>query len=161
MSSTDTRTIELWIDALNAVWGFDYGRGKLVRAPSCIVKNEYPSATLDISENGPIALSDWDSVDMKYGNASSSIPTILIWHGVTHLHLCADTKPSNLAFTHPFTGRILAAAKANSTLGGLVSYFQLEETGAITQTDFAFMGGTPHDGFVIRWTVKQNLSGQI
>ena len=124
---TVTTTIELWIDALNAVWAFEYGTGKTVRTPSCISK-KIPSRKRSTWRNGPIALSWADLVDPKYGSAG---PTTLIWHGQTELHLTADVKKSNLAFILPFSGRILAAAKANMTLGGLVASFQLEEASGI------------------------------
>lgn len=153
---TVTTTIELWIDALNAVWAFEYGTGKTVRTPSCISKDTFPEA-LNMAD-GPIALSWADLVDPKYSSAG---PTTLIWHGQTELHLTADVKKSNLAFILPFFGRVLAAAKANMTLGGLVASFQLEEASGIELGILKYGDETPHHGLVIKWTVKQNLSGQI
>ena len=158
--STDTRTIEKWIDALNNVWAFEYGRGQVVRTPSCISKNEFPEALTDLAD-GPVALSWPLTVGATYGAASSSIPTILIWHGETELHLTPDVKKSNLSFILPFFGRILAAAKANLTLGGLVEHFLLEEENAMALDILQFGNEAPHHAIVIHWTVKQNLSGQI
>jgi hypothetical protein len=159
---TDTTTIEKWIDTLNAVWGFEYGRGQVVRTPKCSTKNEFPEALPDLADpgKGPIALSWPMTVDPQYGS-SSSIPTVLIWHGITELHLTPDVKKTNLAFILPFFGRILAAAKANVTLGGLVAWFQLDEVGGMELDVLQYGSEMPHHGIVIRWTVKQNLSGQI
>ena len=158
---TDTRTIENWIDTLNAVWGFEYGRGQVVRTPKCSTKNDFPEALPDLADLGPIALSWPLYFDPKYGAASSSIPTILICHGETELHLAPDTKKTNLAFIQPFIGRILNAAKTNMTLGGLVEYFILEEANNLQIVTLQYGNEAPHHGIVIHWAVKQNLSGQI
>jgi hypothetical protein len=157
---TDTRTIEKWIDVLNNIWAFEYGRGPVVRTPSCVAKNDFPEALTDLSA-GPVALSWPLTVSPKYGAASSSIPTILIWHGETELHLTPDIKKTNLAFILPMFGRILAAAKANLTLGGLVEYFILDEENGMELDTLQYGNEAPHHGIVIHWTVKQNLSGQI
>jgi hypothetical protein len=159
--TTDTRTIELWIDALNAVWAFEYGRGQVVRTPSCVTKNDFPESLPDLADLGPIALSWPLTVQPTYGAGSSSIPTILIWRGETELHLTPDIKKSNLAFLLPFFGRILSAAKVNMSLGGLVEYFMLEDAENLQLSVLRYGGETPHHGIVIRWVVKQNLSGQI
>jgi len=159
--TTDTRTIENWLDVLNAVWAFEYGRGQVVRTPKCSTKNEFPEALGDISDLGPIALSWPLTLLPRYGAASSSIPTVLIWSGETEMHLTADVKKTNLAFILPFFGRILVAAKANLTLGGLVEYFILDETDNLALSVMRYGDETPHHGILIRWTVKQNLSGQI
>jgi hypothetical protein len=157
----DTRTVELWLDALNAVWGFEYGRGQVVRTPKCTVKNEFPEALTDLADKGPIALSWPLTVVPSYGAAGSSIPTILIWKGETELHLTPDVKKTNLAFIVPFYGRILAAAKANLTLGGLVEHFILDEADNLALSILRYGDEAPHHGILIRWEVKQNLSGQI
>jgi hypothetical protein len=156
---TDTRTIEKWIDTLNAVWALDTGRNQVVRTPSCISKNDFPEALTDLSI--PVALS-WPLVlSAKYGAGSSSFPTILIVHGETEIHLTPDVKKTNLAFILPFFGRILNAAKTNITLSGLVEYFVLDEENAMELVVMQYGSEAPHHGIVIHWTVKQNLSGQI
>jgi hypothetical protein len=159
--TTDTRTIETWIDALNAVWAFEYGRGQIVRTPKCSTQNEFPESLPDLSDKGPIALSWPINVQAKYGDTNSSQSTILFWTGETELHLTPDVKKTNLAFILPFFGRILAAAKANSTLGGLVTSFHLDETNAMELDILQYGSEAPHHAIVIRWTVKQDLSGQI
>lgn len=157
--TTDTRTIETWIDTLNAIWAFDDGRGRTVRAYSCIEKKDFPDS-LNLGD-GPAALSWPLAVEAKYGATSSSIPTTLVWHGETELHLTTDVNKSSLAYILPFFGRILAAAKANITLGGLVAFFQLDEGDAMSLDILQFGKEAPHYAIVIHWTVKQNLSGQI
>ena len=156
---TDTRSIELWLDVLNSVFAFEYGRGQVVRTPNCVSKNEFPEA-LSLAD-GPVALSWPLTVKATYGAASSSIPTVLIWSGETELHLTPDIKKTNLSFILPFFGRILAAAKANLTLGGLVEHFLLEEENAMALDVLQYGNEAPHHAIVIRWEVKQNLSGQI
>jgi hypothetical protein len=158
---TDTRTVENWLDTLNAVWAFEYGRGQVVRTPKCTVKDEFPEAIPDLADKGPIALSWPLSVIPHYGASSSSIPTVLIWSGETELHLTPDVKKTNLAFVLPFFGRIVNAAKTNLTLGGLVEYFILDEEDNLTLSVMRYGDEAPHHGILIRWTVKQNLSGQI
>lgn len=158
---TDTRTVELWLDALNAVWAFEYGRGHAVRTPKCTVKNEFPEALTDISDKGPIALSWPVTVVPHYGGAGSSYPTILIWHGETELHLTPDVKKTNLAFILPFYGRILYAAKANVTLGGLVTNFHLMEEENLALSVLKYGDEALHQGIVIRWEVKEDVSGKI
>jgi hypothetical protein len=156
--TTDTRTVELWLDTLNAVWAFDYGRGQVVRTPKVATKDEFPEALTDLADNGPIALSWPESVEPQYGAAGSSIPTILIWHGVTEFHLAPDVKKTNLAFLLPFYGRILYAAKANSTLGGAVTYFMLNDTENLNLSVLQYGNEAPHHGIVAKWTVKQVLT---
>ena len=156
---TNTQTIELWLDALNDVWAFEFGRGQTVRTPHCAAKNEFPEV-LSLAD-GPVALSWPLSVRVTYGAASSSLPTILIWSGETELHLTPDVKKTNLAFILPFFGRILNAAKTNLTLGGLVEHFILDEENAMELDILQYGNEAPHHGIVIHWTVKQNLSGQI
>lgn len=158
---TDTQTVEKWIDTLNTVWAFEYGRGQVVRTPKCATKNDFPEALKDLSDKGPIALSWPLYADPKYGSSSSSIPTILIWHGETEFHLTPDVKKTNLAFILPFFGRILNAAKTNLTLGGLVEHFLLEDANNLQLSVLQYGDETPHHGIVVRWEVKQNLSGQI
>jgi hypothetical protein len=158
---TDTRTIEKWIDVLNAVWAFEYGRGQVVRTPCCATKNDFPEALTDLADKGPIALSWPATVKPTYGAASSSIPTILVWRGETELHLAPDTKKTNMAFILPFFGRIVHAAKTNVTLGGLVEHFLLEEIDNLQLSVLQYGSESPHHGIVIHWIVKQNLSGQI
>jgi hypothetical protein len=159
---TDTTTIEKWLDTLNAVWGFDFGRGQVIRTPKCATKNEFPEALGDLADQGPIALSWPVSAQPKYGASSSSIPTILIWKGITELHLVPDVKKTNLAFLLPFYGKILNAAKTNITLGGLVEYFILDDREDNFELSILQYGSeNPHHGIVLHWTVKQNLSGQI
>ena len=152
----NTVTIEKWIDTLNAIWAFEDGRGRTVRAARV---NEFPEA-LNRGE-GPAALSFPDTVAAKYGASSSSMPTILIWHGTTEIHLTPDVNKNNLAYILPFFGRILNAAKINMTLGGLVEYFVLEEENAMSLDVLKYGGEEPHYAITIRWMVKQNLSGQI
>ena len=158
---TDTRTVELWLDTLNAVWAFEYGRGQVVRTPKCCTKNEFPESLPDLADNGPIALSWVTAVKPSYGADGSSWPTVLIWQGETELHLAPDVKKSNLAFILPFYGRIINAAKTNITLGGLVTHFILVEEDNLALSVLKYGDEVPHHGIVVRWEVKQNLSGQI
>lgn len=157
---TDTRTVELWLDALNTVWAFDDGRGRTVRAYKCVEANEFPESLSDLA-NGPAVLSWPLTVKAGYGAVSSSIPTILIWSGMTEFHLTADIQKTNLAYILPFFGRIINAAKVNLSLGGRVEYFMLEDADNLQLSVLKYGDEMPHHGIVVRWIVKQNLSGQI
>lgn len=156
--TTDTRTVEIWLDALNAVFGVDTGRGSKVATPKVTVSNAYPESLPSL----PVALSWPVSLEPTYGAPDSSAPTILIWQGETEMHLTPDVKKSNLPYVYRFFGRILAAAKANITLGGLVEYFIIPKgANSMEPAILQYGGEAPHIGIIIRWTVKQNLSGQI
>jgi hypothetical protein len=153
---TDTRTIELWFDALNTVWAVDDGRRRTVRTYRY---NEFPDA-LNLGE-GPAAINYAVPIKVTYGAPGSSISTIILWQGQTELHLTADVAKSNLGYIHSFYGRILVSAKANITLGGLVQYFVLEEDNPMVPEVLQYANEPPHHAIIIRWTVKQDLSGQI
>lgn len=158
---TDTRSIESWLDALNAIWGFDTGRGTHVQTPKCVTKNEFPESLPKLAD-APVALSWPLNVSVEYGDPNSSMPTILIWNGETELHLTPDVKKTNLAFILPFFGRILNAAKTNYSLGGKVVYFHLAEDNSMELvSELRYGSEAPHHGIIIRWVVKQDLSGLI
>lgn len=160
----DTRTIELWLDALNAVWALSY-RNKMIRTPRCVGKDEYPEGVTpaDISSNGPIALSWPESVQPEYGAPGSSMPVHLTWYGVTHLHLTPDSKAGNLAFILPMFGKALQAARADCTLGGLVANFYISrEQNGMALMRFQSTDESWHQGLEIRWIViEKDMTGKF
>jgi hypothetical protein len=159
---TDTRTIELWIDMLNAVWAVDAGSGRKVQTPKCSTKNEFPEALVNLSDV-PVALSWPLTVNALYGASGSSVPTRLMWAGETEIHLTADLKKTNLAYILPFFGRLLAAAKANRDLlgTGRVEFELAENESMALVSNMQYGNEAQHHGIVIRWTVVETLSGQI
>jgi hypothetical protein len=161
---TDTRTVELWMDELNAIWAVDAGNGRIVRTPRCLTADEFPAAITDLAENGPIALS-WPNFiqEAEYGDHDSSVPTQLTWVGETWLHLTPDLDKSRLSYILPFFGRVLKAAKDHIHLdsAGKVNFILSDERPIALASDMQYGNEAPHYGLIITWKVQQELSGQI
>jgi len=154
------KTVEVWIDALAAVWDIDDGKGGTVRSFRMYEKNEYPAAITPTM--APCALSYPTNMDLQYSQGG---PTILLWYGQTDFHLTEDCKPANIPYILPFYGRIILAAAAHMTLGGLVpkgfSILQNAESAIQFVTYKDAQGHDDHQGIIVKWTVEQNLSGQV
>jgi hypothetical protein len=159
----DTQTAEVWIDAVNAVFGVDAGGGKTVRTPKCSGKAEYPEALPDLSQ-GPVALSfPLKILHLEYGAVGSSIPTIATFAGKTELHLTSSLSLANFGYVQTFWGRVIAAAKAHVDLfGDGKVHFELDADNPIEiPPGLQYNQEAPHLGMLVYWTVIQDLSGQI
>ncbi len=146
--------IETWIDALARRWEISDGKGGTVRSYRLYEKAEFPDA---IAET-PCALTLPAKVVFKEAYK------VAIWSGKTEFHLIENLDKSRLPDVVLFFNRILAAAAADVTLGGLVSYFMLseEDAGSITgPLEMTWGSESPHLGMVVNWIVKENLTVSV
>lgn len=154
-------SIETWIDTLNQVWAVEYGRGKKIETPSMVNNNKFPASLNGLAKD-PVALSFPEELPVfEYGHAGSSIPTIAVWKGVTEIHLTPDDKMANIPFMIGFPRRLLHAAINNPTLSGLVDEFHLIPPAIEFVRGLKWGTENEHDGLVIHWQVKENLTGKI
>jgi hypothetical protein len=147
--------IEDWIDTLGKVFEVEDGRGGQVYAYRLFERDEFPD---DIPLDRPVALTFLDNVDFEYSQGG---PTLAFWHGSTELNLTPDLSRKRLPYVLRFFKRIMAAAAANMKLGGLVEYFILDESATISLEVLKYGNQAAHLGLVVKWTVKENISGQL
>jgi len=150
--------VETWIDVLCKIFAIDAGSGGEVHSFVVFEKNELPAAIT--AEMVPCAVSYVTDVQLEY---SIGGPTIFFCFGQTEFHLTTDVKPANISYLMPFFGRIFAAAARNMKLAGKVELFTILQNTAgalsfVTYKDAA--GNDDHQGIVVKWSVKQNVSGQ-
>jgi hypothetical protein len=143
--------IENWIDAVAKVFEISDGQGGLVKSFRVFEKDEFPNALSQF----PSAISYPTGVQAIYGEASMDI-----WTGITEIHVDPVEK-SNLADVLRYVNRIKTAVAANITLGGLVSYFILDQDGGqniVGPVTLDFGDPSPNTGFIVHWTVKENTA---
>lgn len=151
--------IEKWIDTLARVWEIDNGKKGTVRSYPLYEKDSFPETI----QETPCALTFIEGSRSVY---SAGGPIYQIWKGRTEFHLTTSTNKNNLPKIILFHQRILAAAAANMQLGGLVSYFLLDqdaEGGNNIQgpVELAYGSEDPHLGLVAYWKVKEHIESEI
>jgi len=149
--------VETWIDYLCKVFNIADGRGGEVHSFVVFEKNELPAViTPDMV---PCAVSYVTGVQPDY---STGGPTIFYSNGQTEFHLTTDVKPANISYIMPFFGRIIAAAAQNMKLSNKVELFHfVDATDALAFVIYKDAAGKDdHQGILVKWKVKQNLSGQ-
>ena len=140
--------IESWIDALTRVWEIEDGRGGTVKSYRLFEAEELPEA-LSIY---PCAISYPTQMDMHSGSAAYNL-----WQGVTEFHISPTVEKTAIADVLRYFARIRSAAAANVTLGGLVSYFVLDESSSIQgPVHLEYGEQSPGMGLIVHWTVKEN-----
>lgn len=142
--------IENWIDALCRVWEVPNGMNGTVKSYRLFEQAELPES---LSEY-PCAITYPLQARMVYGETAYTI-----WTGVTEFHLEPTVSKQNIPEILRYFSRIHAAAAANVTLGGLVSYFTLDQEQSI-QGPLAMDYGdqAPGMGLMVKWIVKTNDS---
>lgn len=153
-------SVETWIDALCKVFevSADDGGFNIVKSYRMFELNELPDVVMP--ELVPCAISYVTDLELEYGAGS---PTIFYWSGQTEFHLTKDVRPANHAFLMPFYRRIVASAGANMKLGNTAELFLILQNtpGAVQSVIFRnAQGQDDHQGLMVKWTVKQNVSGQ-
>lgn len=152
-------SVETWLDTLCKVWGaVSDGENGTVRSFLVFERNELPSSFITAVE-GPCAASYVEGLMPEY---SAGGPTLFFWNGLTEFHLTADVKPANAAMIMLYFSRILAAAAGNMKLSGTVEHFFIPPTeNAVQMVTFnhPVTGQADHQGILVRWQVKQNVSG--
>jgi len=147
--------IENWIDAIAKLWEFDNGRGGTLKSYRVFERAEFPEALTEF----PCAITYPSGLQPEYTVGG---PTILLWDGVSEFHITPDVQMVNIPLAFPFYKRILTAAAGSMTLGGKVAYFIIpNEPGAVQFVTFEYDNGPKHRGLLLRWKVKENITGQI
>ena len=150
--------IESWLDNLCAVMGVTDRHGKQVRSFMVFKRNELPLSILP--EDVPCVVSYVTDVQPQY---SSGGPTILFHQGQSEYHLTTDVSPSNVPYCMSLFEPILRAAAGSMKLSGTVELFIIPEQAGSMQfiTYRNAEGKDDHQGVVVKWTVKQNISGDL
>jgi len=144
-----------WIDALCDLMGtVEDGRGGKVKSYRVNAplkrNNEFPES---ISEF-PCVLSYTTKVKYLNYNSSSSI---VICSGVSEFHICSNNLKSNYPVVMPYYDRIVRACASDIQLGGLVSYFTInQDDGLVSGKDMQYGSEAPHLGIIVNWEVKEN-----
>lgn len=150
--------LQSWLDEVCDVMAVTDLHGRTVQSFHVFSVNEMPDAISP--EMTPCAISYITDCMPEY---STGGPTLLFWSGLTEFHLTSDVKPANIPYILTFFEKIITATAGNATLGGNVELFLIPGEGNAMQ--FANYknaeGRDDHQGMVVRWTVKQNISGQL
>lgn len=152
-------SVETFLDAICRAFAVsDGGLGK-VRSFLVFERNELPeSVTVEMV---PCAVTYVTDMQLEY---STGGPTIFYWQGQTDFHLTKDVAMKNVGGVMKYFARIAAAAMKNATLGGLVELFIILQNAAGAMQFVTFKhpvtGADDHQGIVVRWSVKQVVSGQ-
>lgn len=150
--------LESWFDKVCDVMAVTDVQGRQVHSYHVFDKNELPLAIS--TEMVPCAITYIGELNPEY---SAGGPTLLFWTGQTEFHLTTDVKPANIAYVMSFFEKIITAAAAKMKLDGTVEMFVIPSSGNAIQ--FATFknpdGRDDHQGIVVKWSVKQNISGQL
>ena len=156
---TTQKSVETWLDALCKVMAVSDGGLNNVRSFLVFSINQMPEAIT--AEMSPCAVSYVTDMQVEYSEGG---PTVFYWYGQTDFHLSKDVKIANVAGIMKYFGRIFAACAQNMTLGGLVEIFIILQKTANALQFVTFRhpvtNQDDHQGIVVRWYVKQQVSGQ-
>lgn len=152
-------SVETFLDEICKTFAVSDGGINTIRSFLVFERNELPEAVS--AETGPCAVSFVTDLQVEY---SMGGPTIFYWQGQTEFHLTRDISAKNVAHVMRYFGRIAAAAMQNMKLGGRVEFFTILQG---TENALQFVtyknpvtGQDDHQGIVVRWSVKQPVSGQ-
>jgi hypothetical protein len=150
--------LQTWLDNLCTVMGVTDLHGRQVHSFTVFERNELPDAITP--EMVPCAVSYVSECRAEY---SLGGPTLLFWSGQTEFHLTTDVKPANIPYVLTFFEKVITAAAGNMKLSGTVELFLINSDASAMQ--FATFrnaeGRDDHQGIVVRWNVKQPISGQL
>ncbi len=153
-----TVSVETWLDEVCKVMAVSDGGLNNVRSFLVFSVNQMPEAIT--AEMSPCAVSYVTDMQVEYSEGG---PTVFYWYGQTDFHLSKDVKIANVASIMKYFGRIFAVCAKNMQLGGLVEDFTiLQKTPASLQFvtyKHPISGQDDHQGIVVRWSVKQKVSG--
>jgi hypothetical protein len=150
-------SVETWLDELCRVFAVSDGE-RPIRSFLVFERNELPESITP--EMTPCAVSYVTDLQLEY---STGGPTLFFWQGQTDLHLTRDVKTANVASIMKYYGRIVTAAAGNMKLNNLVEHFTILQGTAGSMQFVTYKhpitGADDHQGIVVRWMVKQNVSG--
>lgn len=148
-----------WLDTLCDVMRVTDRHGKQVNSFHVFTPNELPDAITP--EMAPCAVSYVTDVQCQY---SMGGPTLLFYTGQTEFHLTTDVKPANVEYCMSLFEPIIRACAGAMKLSNSVEYFTLVQDGGGAlqfSTYRAPDGRDDHQGVVVKWMVKQNISGDL
>jgi hypothetical protein len=150
--------LESWMDKVCDVMAVTDVRGVPVQSFKVFTRNELPEAITP--EMIPCAVNYVQNCQPQY---SSGGPTLLFWDGQTEFHLTQDVAPANIPYVLSFFEKVITAAAAEMTLDGTVELFLVRnDAQALTFATYRnSQGQDDHQGIIVRWQVKQNISGQL
>ncbi len=154
-----TDWMQSWVDKVCEVMSVADRHGKPVTSFRVFTPNELPNAITP--EMAPCAVSYVTDVQVEY---STGGPTLLFFTGQTEFHLTTDVKPANVEYCMSMFEPIVRACAANMKLTNTVEHFMVAQ-GAGNSLQFITYrnpdGRDDHQGVVVRWIVKQNISGDL
>ncbi len=142
--------LEHWIDALVAVFAIQVNSFTTVDSKKIMQGTDYPDK-ITPSEKTPIALTTFEGLDPIYTASGSTLQ----WTGHTELHVAANADARSLPNLPKWFGLILTAVAGSITLGGKVADFRVT---SIKKTVFQYNDEAPHWGFVVEWTVTEQVA---
>lgn len=152
-------SVETWLDTLSKVFAVSDGGLGAVRSFLVFSVNQMPESIT--AEMAPCAVSYVTDMQVEYSEGG---PTVFYWYGQTDMHLSKDVKTANVASIMKYFGRIFSACAKNMTLGGLVEHFTILQKTANALQFVTFRhpvtNQDDHQGIIVRWYVKQKVSGQ-
>jgi len=143
-----------WIDTLSDLMGtVENGRGGYVRSyrvyEPLTRASEFPEAIADF----PCVLSYVTKMKLLTYGASSSI---VIWSGVSEFHITSNVAKSGYPELMRYYDRIISVCASSIQLGGLVSYFTINQDDGMTAGILTYGSEAPHLGIIVNWEVKEN-----
>lgn len=150
--------LEGWFDTLSTLMAVSDNSNRTVTTFSMFSRNDFPAAIAP--EMVPCAVSYISGCQAEY---SAGGPSILFWKGQTEFHLTVSVGPQNIPYVMEFFEKIVRAAAGNATLSGAVEIFLLDDSEqAMTFATYQNAEGKDdHQGILVRWTVKQPVSGDL
>jgi len=145
-----------WIDKIAQVFEVANGKGGTVLSYRMYDRNNIPEALTSY----PCAISYVTEARHQY---SLGGPCLDFYNGVTEFHLTPNASKANLPYIMPYFARIRDAAAGNITLSGTVAHFllRLDEASVTGPVTLQYGQEEPHHGLVVRWEVKEEVSGDF
>jgi len=146
--------ITVWLDKIADLWsGIDTGnKGTKLRSYYAFKKAEFPES-LSVYPSVISYTTKLAKLDYSAGG-----PNVLIWDGISEFHLYPNVNKGNYPGMMTWYEKIIIAAAASLTLGGIVQHFILSGTDPIIPGVLRYGGDEPHLGLLVKWQVKEILS---
>lgn len=154
-----TDWIQSWMDKLCDVMSVTDQHGKQVTSFHVFDRNELPNAITP--EMTPCAVSYVTDIELQY---SVGGPTLLFFQGQTEFHMTNDVKPANVGYCMSLFEPIVRACAGNMRLSSTVEHFLIQQNNGQALQFMTYRnpdGRDDHQGVVVRWMVKQNISGDL
>ena len=151
-------SVESWMDDLCRVFAVSDGE-RPIRSFLVFERNELPESITP--EMTPCVVNYVPELQLEYSEGG---PTLFYWYGQSDFHITRDVKVSNVPGIMRYFGRIVAAAAGHMKLNNRVEHFTILQGTAGSMQFVTYKhpvtGADDHQGIVVRWMVKQNVSGE-